>query len=50
MNKILNYLLIISIIIIILLLIKLTYNKREKTKLEFKKHEIENKKDDNNGN
>ncbi|MHB9925147.1 hypothetical protein CF091_16995 [Clostridium botulinum] len=47
--KILNYLLILSIIIILLLLIKLTYNKRKQTKLELKKHEIENKKDDYNG-
>ncbi|WP_162024721.1 hypothetical protein, partial [Clostridium botulinum] len=49
MNKILNYLLIISIIIILLLLIKLTYNKRKKTKLELEKHEIKSKKDDYNG-
>lgn len=48
--KILNYLLIISITIILLLLSKLTYNKRKKAKLELEKHEIENKKDDNDGN
>lgn len=47
--KILNYLLIISITIILLLLIKLTYNKRKKAKLEIEKHEIENKKGEDNG-
>ncbi|WP_125153079.1 hypothetical protein [Clostridium rectalis] len=49
MNKILNYLLTISIIIIALLLVKLTYNKRKKAKLEIKKHQIENEKDDYDG-
>ncbi|WP_162024674.1 hypothetical protein, partial [Clostridium botulinum] len=49
MNKILNYLLIISIMIILLLLSKLAYNKRKKAKLEIEKHEIENKKGDYDG-